>query len=383
MAITTINGIVAALSAGQSYKYCYSKQTTNASALTVGRWYNLATLPGSPAADTFPGTTLTAVSCVGGNGVVLTNTGTNWTVAVATNVVTVDTITAHNFVINQVVTTNAAGNWLVNSFMGGLTFAILTTPTTHTFTFAKTQGNQGAITETTAAANMTPTNMIGCLPTGGAVQAAGYTKYLTGIEASTAIATGVPVWLLLVDMLMYYPAIPVTTASLQTFVGSTTLPRYTSGNGVMMFLELATGTGDAANLSITYNNSALVPVSHTLPGTVALTASTIPAHILHSGVAVNNFGPFIPLATGDTGVTTATSLTLSGTGTGTANLVLCKPLAQIPLTTLGIASGRDLVFNMPNMPIIYDGACLSFLLFAGGATVQYTNFQATLDFVWG
>jgi len=385
MAINTIDGIVAAISAGQTYKYCYNKQTTNATAFTAGRWYNLATLPGSPAADTFPGTTMIAVSCVGGNAAVMTNASGNWTVAVdGSNHVTVDTITSHNFSPGQILTMNAS--WSTNTFMQGITPTITSCPTTHTFLFTKTQATQIATTEAGTAANMTPTNMTGCMPTGGVVNAAGYTKYLTGIEVSTAIGTGVPSWLMLVDMLMYYPAIPLNTASAQTLLGATTLPRYTSGNGVMMFLELATAAGVAQNLTMSYYNSAGSPVVHTLPGTVALTAATIPAHLIHSGVAVNNFGPFLPLAAGDTGVTTATyasGFTLAGTGTGTANLVLCKPLAQIPLTTLGVASGRDLVFNMPSMPIVYDGACLSFLVFAGAATAQYTNFQATLDFVWG
>ena len=384
MAINTIDGIVAAISAGQTYKYLYNKQTTNATAFTAGRWYNLATLPGSPAADTFPGTALTATSCVGTNAVVMANGSGNWTAAVdGSNHVTIDTISAHNLAPGQVFATNSS--WSTNTWMQSLSAQVITaTPTTHTFTFNKTQATQVATTEAGTSANITPTNMTGCMPTGGVVNAAGNTKYLVGIEASTAIATGVPSWLLLVDMLMYYPAIPLTTSSPQSLLGATTLPRYASGNGVMMFLELATTAGVAYNLSMSYYNT--TPVVHTLPGTVALTAATIPAHLIHSGVAVNNFGPFLPLATGDTGVTTATyasGFTLSGTGTGTANLVLCKPLAQIPITTLGVASGRDLVFNMPSMPIIYDGACLSFLVFSGANTVQYTNFQCALDFVWG
>ena len=485
MAITTVDGIINAISAGQSYKFVYNKQTQNSgAAYTVARWYDLAMWPGTPQADTFPSLNgaLTAVSCIGNSASVLTNTAANWTVAVATNVVTVDTISAHGYAANQVVTTNPSTSaWTVNTFMRGITFTIASITSSHAFTFALTQGNQGATTETATPSSMTsgigltntggnwtvavsgsnvvtvdtisahnfvagqvvttnsgagawttntfmqtlsftitstPTThtftfaktqagqvataeggvssglaptppMYGNMPTGGPVNAAGYTKYLTGIEVSTGISTGVPCWLMLVDMLMYYPAISLNTTGAQSLLGSATLPRYTNGNGVQMFLELATGTGpsSASTLTLSYYNSASPAVQHSVPATPALVNSTIATHIISSGTAINNFGPFLPLAAGDTGVTTATGtnnfqVSVSGSTT-TANLILCRPIAQIPLTTQYLASSRDLVFNMPSMPVINDGACLSFLLFAGGAVANLTNFQATLDFVWG
>ena len=94
----------------------------------------------------------------------ITNTGANWTVAVSSNVVTVNTITAHKFAINQTVTTDA--NWTANTFMQSLSNkVILTTPTSTTFTFALTQGNQGATTETNAAATVTPGDILLTLTT--------------------------------------------------------------------------------------------------------------------------------------------------------------------------------------------------------------------------
>jgi hypothetical protein len=95
--------------------------------------------------------------------VALTNTSQNWTVAVASNVVTVDTISAHGYTVGSTLATDA--DWSDNAFMDSLSGkTILSTPTTHTFTFALTQANQGATTETSATAGMTatiPTAVVG------------------------------------------------------------------------------------------------------------------------------------------------------------------------------------------------------------------------------
>lgn len=293
MAITSIDQIAAAISAGQQFKYVWNKQTGATTAYVAGRWYSMETLPGSPAAETY--TTLTASTSY-------QLTGSN----------------------------------------------------------------------------------VGWMPTGGTAGAVSpLVKNLTGVECITSSSTGVPAWLMLVDMLMVYPNIPLTagTTALTTNVA---LPRYANGQGVMMYLELSSSTGVAANLnsSFTYNNTA--SASHTVPGTVALnTASAFIPLVINSGTSANNFGPFLPLATGDTGVLSASSFGISATGAGTAHLILCKPLAQIPLTQQYYPSGRDFVFNMPSMPVIYDGAYLNFLLYAGAGTATNSQFNATLDYVWG
>ncbi|OHB80549.1 MAG: hypothetical protein A2W31_06860 [Planctomycetes bacterium RBG_16_64_10] len=74
-----------------------------------------------------------------------------WTVAVASNVVTVQTIAAHGLAVGQKFNTNAS--WTNNTFMASLTDKVIASvPTTTSFTFALTQGDQGATTETNAAA---------------------------------------------------------------------------------------------------------------------------------------------------------------------------------------------------------------------------------------
>ena len=189
---------------------------------------------------------------------------------------------------------------------------------------------------------------------------------------------------MLVDMQGYYPGINMNTLSAQTLTGTPTL-RYTNGAGVKAFLVARATTGAAAhNVNISYTNTAST-AGRTLPVTVACTASAIVPHIVHSGTAANNYGPFLPLASGDLGIKSVQSITLSAaSGTAsTAALVLARPLLTLPLTVLGVAAERDLMNQLPSLPQVQDGACLTWLLFTGAATVANTNFYTSLDFGWG
>ena len=227
--------------------------------------------------------------------------------------------------------------------------------------------------------------MIGTIPTGGPVSP--YTKYLTGIEVVQTTSTTAPMWLLLVDLLAYYPNINLNTASAQTF-NAVSLPRYTTGAGVQMFMECgatATSTTGQTISATSYTNSA-GNIGQAIP--IAVQNGTIAAQqgwILHSGVTAANMAPFLPLAQGDVGVQSIQSLTFTGTAGANmvGTLILCKPLAQVPLQQSYFASGRDFVFNTPTLPIIYDGACLAFLVYGCAAVAQYSTFEATLDFTWG
>jgi len=209
-------------------------------------------------------------------------------------------------------------------------------------------------------------------------------KHLLNTELVTSAATGVPSFLMLVDLLGYYPGINMNVATSQTLVNGSAIQRYTTGDGVMAFLEVTATTGATAhNFSMTYTDHA-GNTGNALGATVACTASAIVPHITHSGTAANNFGPFLPLAAGDRGVRSVQSCQLSAaSGAGTAALVLAKPLCTIPLTTVSVATGRDFLFNMPSLPQIQDGACLAYLLYSGAATAASTTFMGTNQFVWG
>lgn len=209
------------------------------------------------------------------------------------------------------------------------------------------------------------------------------TKHVMNVSGLSSVATAVPSVLMLVDMQGYYPGINMNTLSAQTLTGSPTL-RYSGGAGVRAFLVSTVASGATAhNFSMSYTNQAGTS-GRSLPVTVACTASAIVGHINHSGTASNNYGPFLPLASGDTGIQSVQSVTLSAaSGAGTAALVLAKPLLTIPLTVAAVASERDLLNQLPSLPRVYDGACLTWVYFAGAATVANTNFYMSVETAWG
>jgi hypothetical protein len=209
-------------------------------------------------------------------------------------------------------------------------------------------------------------------------------KNLLNIGAVSAVVTAVPSTLMLVDLCMYYPGINMNTAVAQTLVNGSALTRYTTGAGLRAALVIQTTTGTTAhNIAISYTNQAGT-AGRVLPVTVAGTVSAIPSHITHSGTAANNYAPFLPLASGDTGIRSVQSLTLSAASlTGTAALCLYKPIMEIPITTASVYAERDLLNQLPSLPKIEDGACLTWLLFAGNNVAASTNLFGKVTTVWG
>ena len=224
------------------------------------------------------------------------------------------------------------------------------------------------------------TNVFG-IPHGGAVSAD--TKHVLNVAAVTAVATGVPTTLMLCDMQGYWPGVSMNSSASQALTGTPTL-RYANGAGCRLFLTARSTTGATAhNLSYSYTNQAGTS-GRTQPVTVGCTASAITPHIVHSGTAANNYGPFLPLANGDTGVQNVASVQLSAaSGAGTAALVLTRPLLTLPITTVGVAGERDLVTQLPSLPRVLDGACLHWLLFTGAATAANTSFYGAIELGWG
>ena len=208
------------------------------------------------------------------------------------------------------------------------------------------------------------------------------TKHGINVSAISAVATAVPSQLMLIDLQGYWPGITNNSATAQTLTGTPTL-RYANGAGCRLFwVQTATNGSTAQNISLSYTDQGGTG-GNALPVTVSMTASTIAGHISHSGTGANNYGPFLPLASGDSGVQNVASVTFSAANTGTGALCLGRPLLTLPLTTAGVAAERDLVNQLPSMPRIMDGACLVWLYFAGANTAVSTNFYGSVDFAWG
>ena len=181
--------------------------------------------------------------------------------------------------------------------------------------------------------------------------------------------------------------ISFTDAGTGTQTVAVRTPRYSDGAGVQAFLTASTaGTAGTGTFQLTYTNSGGTG-SRVTPTTPALPTNTAVAPLLtipYSGTGSGKFGPFFPLAGGDAGIRSVQNIILAGAGvtTGVYNLVLCRPLLSLPLTTIGVASERDLVNQLPSMPRIYDGACLVWLIYAGAAIPNNTSYFGHLDFGW-
>ena len=231
----------------------------------------------------------------------------------------------------------------------------------------------------------------GCIWPGALINGTA-TKHLLTMSAQTAGSSTVPITLLLVDLLGCYARIDGNTASAITLANTLTLPRYTSGTGVMAYSVVAPATTGltAHNCLMTYTSQGNVG-SRALPQTVAATASAVNSHIYHSGTAANNIGPFLPLQAGDTGiqsVQTWQQTAANGTASTFTNLVLAKPIMELQVTTQFLLSERDMLNQFPSLPMIQEAAatsnpCLSWLAYAGAATPASTNFFGVNRYAWG
>lgn len=189
--------------------------------------------------------------------------------------------------------------------------------------------------------------------------------------------------LLLVDMQGYWPGIALNSSSPQALSGTPSL-RYTSGEGCRLYMTTTTApTTGTPNLSVSYTNQSGTP-NRNLGATVSLTASAIQTHILHSGTAAGNYGPFLPLSYGDYGVSNVASVTLSTAmgGSGIGALVLARPILSIPITVLATMVDRDMLTATPGLPQIKDEACLTWLYYSHAAVVANSGFHGYIDFAW-
>lgn len=228
---------------------------------------------------------------------------------------------------------------------------------------------------------------------GGDVSTA--TKHVLNVMAMCGpAAAGAPWILMLVDQLGYVriTGTDVTGTGVRT-VTMTALnsgARYPYGEGSRLYFSslVAPATGGPNISSLVYTNSNSTPATgKTMPYTVSMAATPPISSLPHTGNAANRYGPFLPLAAGDTGVADIETFTFSGgvayTGAGVLVLHHVVPILSIPVLASGVAAERDLVNQLPSMPRIRDGAHLKWLMFATGATTANSPFVASLDFGWG
>lgn len=181
--------------------------------------------------------------------------------------------------------------------------------------------------------------------------------------------------------------IDITTTGTGTHTMVWLLPRYTNGAGVnaIYFANNSVAVGAATpNLSLGYTNSAQV-ASRATPTVLPIGKSAASnSHILYTGATgTGKYNFLMPLQAGDSGIAEINTIQNSTSYlSGEYSVAMVKELARFPISTLGLASERNFIFEFPSMPRIYDGAALYWVWGSGVATPASSAFSGLLTFAW-
>lgn len=351
---------------------------------TAGGWHSLFGMAGNPPASTFPGTTLLWRNCDE-----FTGDGTN--VAGILNAGAVASATKHILNAGANVVAAAGAPWQLK--LVDLQGYYLLSGTDVTGTSGRTLINSNTFTASSSS---------GLLLTYANDFASGTkVRFTTTTTLPTGLALNTDYWLVRVSattarVATSYANYVAGTVVAYTDGGSGThtmtiqMPRYASGAGCQAAFVVATQpTAGGPNLSASSYTNTAGTGSRAFQGTPSMgaTADAYAGRIIHSGNATGRYGPFLPLQGGDTGVASIQSFTFSGgtayTGTGVLALSIMRPLLDLPVPVSGMWSERDLVNQLPSIPQVMDGACLTWLLFGAGATTTASPVSFALDFGWG
>lgn len=197
------------------------------------------------------------------------------------------------------------------------------------------------------------------------------TKYIRELMAFCVTATALPMPMILCDYLLYYPTIDESVTGVQSMTNTSSLSRYTTGEGVqIMAISIASRTS-GASFTINYTNSngvsgrvtpAVVENSVSVNGSIVNSAQT------STTAFSNSTGPFIRLMGNDTGVRSIESVTMNGVGdVGLFSLILVKPLVQFSIRGADAPVEIDYLKDFPVPTQIVDDAFLNFICLPQGS----------------
>lgn len=174
---------------------------------------------------------------------------------------------------------------------------------------------------------------------------------------------------ILVDRLSHQGGLSMNTAGAQTTnLPTAALTRYTDGVGVMAGYTFTVQSGAASTdgtITITYTNQA---------GTGSRVSPTV--IFPTSRRVLSTFG-VLPLASGDSGVRSIASVTVTSSGTGSFGLVLFKPLAIINTSSDSSRNQCNFVDGdlIGGMPEVLSNACLCMLGVNNGKTENKSSYD--------
>jgi len=400
MSYTSLDDMTAELTSGKGWRADYNKQSAATAVWRTGSWNDLSVLAGYPVANTWPGTTLVAQTPTDKNGGAAL--GASWGIYHGGNV-SVDTKHIINMGAFSSVATSVPGLFMLVDvvmyypLISNLSTLQQTLINSNTFSATSSSGLLATHANDFGTANhyttVKFTNSGGTLPTGLNSTDIFYMVRQTSTTSKFATSHANA----LAGTFVAY-----TDAGSGTHTLTVTPTRYADGAGLRMYLtEQARGGSNSSGTPVMdqtavsgtlYTNQAGTtgrtfgaPVSFVAGAANTPLVSTIP----HSGTAANSHGPFLPLGGGDYGIQRLQAYKLTtaygGASTEQVSAVICRPLATIPVVTAGAAGERNLVFQLPSLPRVYDDACLNLLYFNGnsGGLAVSSPLMAYMDFGWG
>jgi len=168
---------------------------------------------------------------------------------------------------------------------------------------------------------------------------------------------------LLYDRLFHIGGLSGTATTAQTVQGnpaSPALTRNTGGAGNIAWWECYTNIGaTSVNLTMNYINQ---------DGNSATSVVNIGGVGFREETRAQRF----PLAAGDTGIRSITSVQLSATTATAGNfgITIARPLAWIPVGAAGAGGWRDYTTGLPGIPAIDPDACLALAYIPGTTTAS-------------
>lgn len=201
-----------------------------------------------------------------------------------------------------------------------------------------------------------------------------------GLVTSSANFVG---QVMLLDYLLIYPFVDCDSGDLQTMTNTVTLDRYTDGVGVQVMAVAVAPTLGSGRFTFTYLDQN--GVEQTSPTQVCSTTGANIATIVTSQPTVSGTvqpsGPFLPLASGSTGVRAITSCTFSILNGGLMALVLVKPLLDLAIREASTEVEAPMPWGRAGAPRVYDSSYLNMICSPAGsiASAVLTGYA---DFVW-
>ena len=206
------------------------------------------------------------------------------------------------------------------------------------------------------------------------------TKHLRNILAMSTSSTPLPMPMMLLDYLMFYPFIDESNIASQDLITNISLPRYPSGDGVQIMAVSVAARSGGSRFFVEYTNSLGVPnrISETV---LQNSVSVIGSLVTSGGTALGNAGPFIPLQQGDTGVRSINKVTMLTPDFGLFTLVLVKPLGQMQILGVDAPVEIDYFKDFSQCPIVKNDAYLNFITCPAGSLAG-TSIHGDIKLIW-